>query len=176
MTSEAHRLLDEMEHMIVRVRRELRAGEAGDPRWMKVARAELGEKEVPGAVDNPKILEYLASCPNLPDRLAETEETPWCSCFIQWVFTQAGMPGTGKANARSWVEWGNGHTDFCVGAVVVLSRGTNPAHGHVGLYEHGAPKGHVRLLGGNQGNAVSLKDYPMSRVVAIRWPAGEALP
>ena len=176
MTAEAHRLLDDMEHLMVRLRRELRATEPADPPWMQVARRELGEREIPGELNNPRILEYIAACPGLPDDMADNEGTPWCSCWVNWVFAQLEMKRTGRANARSWSQWGNGMTRFAVGAVVVLSRGTNPAKGHVGFYVGEDETGAILLLAGNQGNAVSIAKKSKDTVVAVRWPAGEVMP
>ena len=176
MTAEAHRLLDDMEHLMVRLRRELRHTEKADPPWMTVARRELGEKEIPGAEDNPRILEYLAACPGLPDAMADNEDTPWCSAYVNWVFAQLEMRRTGRANARSWSQWGSGMTKFSVGAVVVLSRGRNPAKGHVGFYVGEDQTGAILLLAGNQGNSVSIAQKQKDQVVAVRWPAGEVMP
>lgn len=177
MTEAAHRLLDDMEHLMVRLRRELRRTAKADPPWMQLARLELGEKEIPGPANNPRVLEYIATCEGLPEAMKEDDSgTAWCSCWVNWVFAQLDMKRTGRANARSWSQWGVGLTDFAVGAVVVLSRGSNPALGHVGFYVGEADTGALLLLAGNQGNSVSIASKSKDTVVAVRWPAGEAMP
>jgi len=51
---------------------------------------------------------------------------------------------------------------------VVLARGPNS--GHVGFLEDWDDD-RVKLLGGNQGNAVSYVWFPMSRILGYRVPA-----
>jgi hypothetical protein len=60
--------------------------------------------------------------------------------------------------------------------VVILSRGDNPppasviaAPGHVGFVSnYRASAQQVTVLGGNQGDAVSLVSYPTARVLGVR--------
>ena len=82
----------------------------------------------------------------------------------------AGYEGTNSAWARSWLDWGREPADeeFGEGVVVVLARGANS--GHVGFLEDWDDK-RVKLLGGNQGNAVSKAWFPMDRVLGYRIPA-----
>lgn len=100
--------------------------------------------------------------------------------------------------ARSWLGVGSvipvrtlGWSDVQVGDIVVLSRGPEPqpgpdvreAPGHVGIYQpyptlvRGvggtrklvAPQpGELLLLGGNQGDAVSIQAFPRVRVLGVR--------
>src|SRR5437868_4734207 len=96
--------------------------------WMQYALQEYGEREVPGPQSNPRILEFLRSVGNNGG-----DETAWCSAFANWCMTQAGIRGTGMANARSWLTWSN----YCLarpayGAVTILWRGSpNGWQGHV---------------------------------------------
>ena len=46
----------------------------------KVAETQKGVKEIPGSVDNPKIVEYAQSC----TLQAQEDETAWCSSFVNW--------------------------------------------------------------------------------------------
>jgi hypothetical protein len=55
------------------------------------------------------------------------------------------------------------------GAVVVLSRGSNPSLGHVGFFM-GYSGSNVKILGGNQMNQVSIANFPKTKVAAYRWP------
>jgi uncharacterized protein (TIGR02594 family) len=136
--------------------------------WMQIARQELGVEETPGPGDNPRVVGYLQSTSlGSPDN--ENDETPWCSAFANWVMEQAGIPGSGSAWARSWLDWGREPADeeFGAGVVVVLERGPNS--GHVGFLEDWNDD-RVKLLGGNQGNAVSEAWFPMSRILGWRVP------
>ena len=58
--------------------------------------------------------------------------------------------------------------EFGAGVVVILARG--PSSGHVGFLEDWDDD-RVKLLGGNQGNAVTKAWFPMSRVIGWRIPA-----
>ncbi len=137
--------------------------------WMEIARAELGTKQVAGARSNPRILEYLRST-TLGRWAASRDETAWCSAFANWTMSRAGIEGTGSAMARSWMGWGVELEVPMAGCIVVLSRG-RPPKGHVGFFVKRTTTGKVQLLGGNQGDKVSLASYPASRVLGYRWPA-----
>ena len=136
----------------------------------------LGVAEVSGHVDNPQIMAML----RLDAAWPATEETPWCSAFVSYVCWLLRLPRSKSLAARSWLTVGAAVPleQAVVGFdVVVLSRGTNPANGHVGFYAGmdmteptlgAAPVPKVRLLGGNQGNAVSIQVFPVSRVIGVR--------
>lgn len=137
--------------------------------WMEIAYHELGVAEVPGPGDNPRVVEYLQSTTlGAPDN--ENDETPWCSAFVNWCITQAGLQGTDSAWARSWLEWGREpeSPDEWKGCICVLSRGTNS--GHVGFLVDWDDE-QVKLLGGNQSDAVSEAWFPVERVLGYRVPA-----
>jgi len=137
--------------------------------WLEIAKNEVGVEEVPGPGDNPRIVEYLEST-NLGEPDNQNDETPWCSAFVNWCVRQAGLEGTNSAWARSWLEWGKEQElgDSWVGCICVLERG--PTSGHVGLLVS-YDDDRVKLLGGNQGNAVSYAWFPMERVLGYRVPA-----
>lgn len=136
-----------------------------DPPWMAIARGEMGTQEQPGPTDNPRIIAYHATT----TLHATTDEVPWCSSFVSWCIEQAGIRGTRSAAARSWLTWGEGLEHPILGCIVVLSRGSNPAAGHVGFWME-EQTGRVQLLGGNQGNAVSLSTFDAARILGYRWP------
>ena len=142
------------------------------PHWLEIAEKEIGTKEIPGEQDNPRILEY-AQATSLG---AHDDETPWCSSFVNWVMAESGLILTRSAAARSWLTWGSPLGQPALGAVVVLSRPPNPASGHVGLVEGMVGAQRVAVLGGNQGNAVSVAVFPRARVLAFRWPNTVAMP
>lgn len=136
---------------------------------MAIAKGELGVKEIPGARSHPRILEYFGAT-----RLggAPEDETPWCSAFANWVLREAGINGTHRANARSWLHWGTPVPldEPRLGAIAVLWRDSPESpKGHVGFLASTLP-GRVVLLGGNQGNRVSYREYGSARLLALRWP------
>lgn len=120
------------------------------PRWLEIARGELGTTEIRGGRDNPRVVEYHQAT----TLKAQDDETSWCSSFVNWSMQQAGVQGTGSAAARSWLNWGQAVTRDAAhvrpGDVIVFPRGNNPAQGHVAIVDAVLPDGSVRVLGGNQ--------------------------
>lgn len=97
------------------------------------------------------------------------KENAWCAGFVNAVLKKSGIQGTGQLNARSFLEWGRAVTDPQDGDVVVLWRGSKSSwQGHVGFYKGTDKDGNILILGGNQGNEVSIESFPRSRVLAFR--------
>lgn len=131
-----------------------------------LAQDHLGTKEIPGSRHNNKIVGWLR-------RLAawiNEDETPWCSAFVDAMAAEAGYERSGKLNARSWLAVGQ---DIPLekarpGDVAILWRGNRAGwEGHVGFYVSQTAGG-LSMLGGNQGNAVSIATYPKTRLLGIR--------
>ena len=135
-----------------------------EPIWLATARKELGVVTFPEGQSNPRITEYhsTTSIAGYDDKAA------WCSSFLNWVFAQHGINGTGSALARSWLEWGMALDAPKLGCVVVLER-EDPSgwKGHVGLFLR-MDGDQVVLLGGNQLDEVREHNYPLSSVLAYR--------
>jgi uncharacterized protein (TIGR02594 family) len=134
-------------------------------KWYEIAQSELGVKEAAGNDDNPRIVEYLSSVPNAGQT---HDSTPWCAGFANWCLEQSGHPTTQSLMARSFLGYGKACKPQ-KGCIVVLKRG-KPPNGHVGFYSH-AKDGRVFLLGGNQGDGVSLASFPESDVIDYRMPS-----
>lgn len=115
------------------------------------------------------------------------DETAWCGAFATHIVRLAGLrlPQV-PARARSWLTVGTPIQldEAKVGwDIVVLQRGDGlqpgpevlDAAGHVGFFAGFevvasaplAPRA-VRLLGGNQGNSVSVRPQPIARVLGAR--------
>jgi len=127
----------------------------------------LGLKEWPGARSNPRVVEMFAASGN---GWVQDDETPWCAAFVGAVLAQVGLTGTGKLNARSYLDWGDpvDLVDAQRGDIVVFWRGSRDGwQGHVGFYG-GVLGNDVLVLGGNQGNAVSVAPYPKARLLGVR--------
>ena len=143
--------------------------------WLLIARRELGQHEIAGPRDNPRILEYFTAttCP------APHDEVPWCSAFANWCMAQAGISGTRSAAAKSWATWGV-PAELEPGAVVVIQprqAGTDAATGsssgyHVAFFL-AQDETHIHLLGGNQVDQVKESAFPLAgyEVVGCRKPA-----
>jgi uncharacterized protein (TIGR02594 family) len=151
------------------------------PPWLQVAEGELGVHEIPGPKSESRIIEYHATT----TLMATSDEVPWCSSFMNWAMSQVKIRGTGSAAARSWLRWGVRLGVPAFGCVAVLSRdGNQPAQltrdelttgrylpGHVGPWIGDVNSTTIRLIGGNQGDAVSIANFPKSRLLGYFWPA-----
>jgi uncharacterized protein (TIGR02594 family) len=131
-----------------------------------VASEYIGLAEVPGAKHNAKIVKMYADTGN---GWVTDDETPWCAAFVGSVLARCGIQGTGKLNARSYLTWGQkiDIMDAKRGDVVILSRGNSKTQGHVAFFDNLSIDS-VYLLGGNQGDKVSVVAYPRSRVLGVR--------
>jgi len=134
------------------------------PKWMEIAEKELGQHEIKGPEANPRIVEYHKAT----SLQASSDEVPWCGSFANWVMREVGIKGTNSAAARSWESWGSDLKKPVFGCIVVLKRGTG-SQGHVGFYVGEGPD-HVKILGGNQGDQVSILNFNKSKVISYRWP------
>ncbi len=146
-------------------------------RWMDIAQQELGihEDALPGH-HNQRILEYHKTT----TLKATTDETPWCSSFVNWVMIKAGYKGTNSAAAKSWLDWGRELSVPREGTIAVIKRrgassdvATGSATGfHVAFYVSSTPT-HIRLLGGNQSDQVKYSNFSLNayEVQGYRWPA-----
>lgn len=143
---------------------------ATEPAWLTIARGELGIREYPGAQHNPRIVAYHAAT----SLGASTDETAWCSSFVNWCMKQGGYTGTNSAAARSWLQWAQGTklTTPRPGAITVFKRGNNPAQGHVAFFI-GNRGNYVDVLGGNQSNQVKVSAYPAADLLGWRWPRND---
>lgn len=141
------------------------------PPWLAAAWAELGQREIAGSADNARIVAMYrdAGHPEITH-----DETAWCAAFLGACLSRAGISGTRSLMARSYLAWGSATGEGRPGAVAVLSRGSDPALGHVGFLVGECDRGLV-LLGGNQGDAVSVAIFDRSRLLGLRWPP-EAAP
>lgn len=147
------------------------------PPWLKVAYTYIGLREIKGSRHNPKIVEWWKKL-GLHFR---DDETPWCAGFVNGVIEEAGFRSPPKydAAARGWDWTGHGAklSGPCVGAIVTFWRGKKSSGtGHIGFVVGKDQKGNLMVLGGNQGNAVNIKPFSLSRVLSYRWPDGSPMP
>lgn len=142
--------------------------------WLIVGLTFLGLAEIPGKLTHPTIAGWLAKL-KAPWR---DDETAWCGTFVAAVMDLAGIkPVKGWAGARNWLSFGVKLPSPCVGCVVVFWRGKRDGwSGHVGFVVGKDARGNLMVLGGNQGNKVSIAPFDRSRVLGYRWPAGASHP
>lgn len=140
----------------------------------EIAQVFIGTDEVPGKATNPQILAML----QLDDAWPTDDEVPWCSAFVNYIAFLLKLSRSKSLRARSWLEVGAGVMleRALVGFdVVILKRGTGEqpgpevinAPGHVGFFS-GYDADQVFLLGGNQGDSVTVVGYPRKRLLGVR--------
>jgi uncharacterized protein (TIGR02594 family) len=137
--------------------------------WMAIARGEMGQAEIAGSRNNPRIVQYHQTT----TLHAKNDETPWCSSFVNWTLEKAGFKGTDSAAAISWAHWGqkvNGLSQGREGDVVVI-RNRASGQEHVGFLVR-TNGNQFTLLGGNQSNRVKESTFSTGsyEVVAVRRP------
>lgn len=145
------------------------------PRTITEALALFGTAEVVGRGSNRTIM-------NWRDELNQNgvaitgysdDDIPWCGLFAAIVAHRAGKAVVeAPLWARNWVKFGVPVSEAGLGDVLVFSRG---GAGHVGFYvAEDASAYHV--LGGNQGNKVSITRVAKDRCIARRRPAYNQAP
>lgn len=138
------------------------------PAWVEVARSDLGNPESLAPNDSPLIRRMLGKLSAL-----WLVGQPWCGSIMAYWMQQCGIAyPKDYYRAKAWLDWGVS-TTARVGAVVVFER---TGGGHVGLVVGVNRFGHMLVLGGNQGDCVSIRPFDRSRVLGFRWPPGKALP
>jgi uncharacterized protein (TIGR02594 family) len=138
-----------------------------EPHWLREAREYIGQRELPGAPTAPFIGRWLADL----GAWWRDDATPWCGLAVATWMKACGV-GLPKHwyRARAWLDWGVPLAAPAVGAVVVFER---QGGGHVGLIVGKDERGRLLVLGGNQGDAVSIAPFDMQRVLGYRWPADQ---
>lgn len=138
-----------------------------DPKWLKLARAEIGVKEAPGEANNPIVLRYYADAGH-PQINADSVH--WCAAFVGAMLERSGFSSPKSLMARSYLQWGKTLAKPYPGCVAVFSRGDpRGTEGHVGFYVGEDERG-ILVLGGNQGDAVSIAPQSRARLLGYRAP------
>lgn len=142
------------------------------PEYYRYAKSLVGLREEPGPGSNPEVLAMIQRW--LPSA-GDDSEVSWCGAFVAHVMERFGYPVAHPALvARAWmgIYPPVPVTEALRGDVVVLWRESrNSWKGHVAFLDRWDDGGKVRLLGGNQGNAVNYQRYDRSRILGIYRPA-----
>jgi uncharacterized protein (TIGR02594 family) len=105
------------------------------------------------------------------------DEVPWCSAAVNFACAMTGVQRTRDLRARSWLlvgvairlEQARRGFDVCI----FKRAGDNSpatvidAPGHVAFFV-GIDGNYIKVLGGNQGNSVSIARYPIADLLGIR--------
>ena len=133
--------------------------------WIAEARKHIGLSEIPGKNHNPVIRNWLISL----KAWWQDDETPWCGTFAAHCCRQGGRDVPQHwYRARAWADAGTRLSRPVYGCLAVFSR---EGGGHVGFVVGQDGNGNLLVLGGNQGNKVSIAAFPRSRVLAYVWPS-----
>jgi len=141
-----------------------------------LAKRFIGLKEIVGDKHNPFIQWCLTLCGfdnDVPD------EVPWCSAFVNGICWMLNLERSKSALARSWLNVGDPigiasaqrGFDIAILKVHYDDPGIENVNfrGHVGfIHEIQWRSGVIMLLGGNQGNKVSIKGYPLKKLLCCR--------
>jgi len=144
---------------------------ASEPAWLTAAQAKLGTREIPGPTHNNALLAFLNTAAKWNGVVWRDDEMPWCGGFVAACLVAAGVEAVKiAARAKSWATYGARLREerLSPGAILVFER---EGGGHVGFYV-GEDASTYHVLGGNQGNAVTITRIAKSRLVASRWPRG----
>lgn len=134
------------------------------PLWLRNARKHIGLKETPGKETTPQIRQWLIDL----GAWWRDDETPWCGVAVAtWMKSANVAVPKHYYRALAWAEWGQRLQGPEVGAVVIFAR---KGGGHVGIIDGVDQFGRLMVIGGNQGNEVSIAPFEWNRVVGYRWP------
>lgn len=133
---------------------------AAAPPYLKIAKADLGKNE-------RRDRKYFNE--RIHDKLGldyDVRDTPWCAMFIGICLEEAGYTSTKKANARSYLKWGEAVDDWREGDIVVFWRGAKDdgVTGHIGFLLKWDDDT-VTVLGGNQGDEVSIQKFSRRKIL-----------
>lgn len=137
--------------------------------WLNWALREYsnGVIEIPGSKHNQRIIHYHS----YTSLKATEDEVPWCASFMCAALEESGLNSPKSARARDFEKYGTA-CKFNLGVIAVFWRvSPTSGNGHVGIALRETDKV-VTVLGGNQGDSVSIKDYSKSQLLGYRWPSG----
>ena len=143
----------------------------GQPVWITEANRFIGVKETPGVADNPVIMGWAKQM----GQWYTGDDVPWCGLYVAHCMS-VGAPlvpqDFNRLGARNWLEYGV-RCDAGFGAIAVFWRThkTKSWHGHAGFIVGGSG-GHLHILGGNQGDMVSVIAMPRDQLLGCVAPPG----
>lgn len=145
------------------------ASQGGSP--LDIAQAWLGYDER-DPTQAQALSEFFAKAGD--GNVIDPATTAWCAAWLNGVFAEAGIEGSGALNAKSFLNVGEEVTDPAIGDIVVFDRGG--WKGHVGIVAGVNEDGSLQVIGGNQsdkssgarGVSVNVGTFTLDKVVGFR--------
>lgn len=125
----------------------------------------IGQEEKAGYEDNnPVIVGMIRRVWSW----AKEDEIPWCSAFMNAIAEELSLEKTNTLAARDWLDVGEEIEEPEKGDVAIFWRESISSwKGHVGIFVRKDSE-NIWVLGGNQGNKVSISPYPIYRLLGFR--------
>ena len=132
---------------------------------LREALACYGVRETVGPGNTREIMAWADEIGGDVRRIYTADSIPWCGLFVAIVAQRAGKPlPSSPLWARAWASWGEAAARAELGDVLVFVRNGG---GHVGVYV-GEDETAYHVLGGNQGDTVSITRIAKARCIAAR--------
>ncbi|QAY96266.1 hypothetical protein CWB41_11435 [Methylovirgula ligni] len=138
------------------------------PVWLKVAAQEYGTAECSYPGSNPRVQKYFSAMDD--GHLYREDTTDWSSPFVYWALKQAGIEGVKGIYPLAWLNWGRTVSAPQIGDLVILKVDRRIPHVGFWLEDDGD---RVRVLGGDENDAVRAYHYQKSDVLGYRRPAAK---
>jgi uncharacterized protein (TIGR02594 family) len=143
--------------------------EEKSPRLLVEAVKMLGTKEIVGEKHNPVILGWAKELGI--GKIYTKDEIAWCGLAMAYAAFKAGLETNITAKealwALNWAKFGTAVEIPMLGDILTFKR---TGGGHVGIYV-GEDEKCYHVLGGNQGNAMSVTRIEKSRLYKARRTA-----
>jgi uncharacterized protein (TIGR02594 family) len=151
------------------------AAELGRPLWLEAGIKLINVNEMPGAADNPQILEWAKEEGGAIARVFTRDSIAWCALFANHILTLVGLKGTGTLWALDFAgHWPSVRlAGPAVGAFAPMKR---DGGGHIICIVGRDQHGNVMGLGGNQSDQVSIVPFPVARLNQGFWWPKDAPP
>lgn len=137
----------------------------GLPLLIQQAMKYLNVAEIKGPASNDVIMRWAKHLGL--EKTYTNDDIAWCGLFVAYVVKRSGRePIDSPLWARHWSSWGLPAPTPSLGDILVFRRNVG---GHVGFYV-AEDKDAYHVLGGNQGNRVSIVRIEKKRLITARRP------
>lgn len=132
--------------------------------WIAEARKHIGLREIPGPKSNSVIQGWLRSLKAWWDQ----DSVAWCGTYTAQVLQACKLSYPKEwYRAKAYLSMPVKLDKPAYGCIVVFDRAGG---GHVGFVVGVDRFDNLMVLGGNQGDMVSIKPFSRDRVLGYRWP------